>query len=41
MDVLSSILTNWESVEGSVETAMQSSGSAAQEQAAYLESIQG
>ena len=41
MDVLSSILTNWENVESSVETAMTSTGSAAQEQAAYLESIQG
>lgn len=41
MDVLSAILTNWEGVSASLEATTEAEGSAAAEQAAYLESITG
>lgn len=41
MDVLSSILTNWDNVAASLQATTEAEGSAAQEQAVYLDSIQG
>lgn len=41
MDVLSAILTNWESVSKSLEATSEAEGSAAREQAAFLDSIEG
>lgn len=40
-DVLASIMQNWEGVESAMESALDSTGSALEEQEAYLESIEG
>lgn len=39
--VLKAILTNWESVQGAIESSTESAGSAEREQAVFLESIEG